>query len=405
MSAVARAVAARVPVTILTGFLGSGKTTLLNHILENKVGMKIAIIENEFGQVSIDDALVKDRKVTSTDEIVEMMNGCICCTVRSDLIEVIKKLLVKQNKKLDAIIIETTGLADPAPVAQTFFVDEDVSKLCTLDAIVTVVDAKHIVQQLDAPRPEGVENEAAEQLAFADRIVLNKLDLVPEQKDVDAIMARIRTLNPLAEIIPTSQSIVDPTRLMGIGGFNLQRVTEMDPEFLDTNAQHVHDNTIKSLSIVSPDPVNMFKLGNWIQELVGGHGEDLLRYKGVFNVQGMQKRYVFQGVHMLFTGTFTTPWRENERRVNKFVFIGRNLDVEALQLSFADCRAETALRFPIGTKIQANVDPEFTDGVVLKHWDDGNAYRVRLVTGDDVWAPIDTDAFIRAAPPAYQPQP
>jgi len=385
----------KVPVTILTGFLGSGKTTLLNHILENKQGLKIAIIENEFGAVSIDDALVKDRKMTSTDEIIEMLNGCICCTVRADLITVMKKIFARPAK-LDGIIIETTGLADPAPVAQTFFVDPFVSERCNLDAIVTVVDAKHVESQLAAPRPEGAENECEEQIAFADRIVLNKLDLVTEEQ-VTALTAKLRSMNPVAEIIPTTKSVVDPNRLLGIGGFSLQRITDMDPEFLDTAAVHVHDTTVKSLSIVNPDPLNVHKLERWIGQLVREQGENLLRYKGVFNVMGMPQRFVFQGVHMLFTGTFTTPWREGEKRINKFVFIGRNLDVEALQLSFADCRAETSLRFPVGGKVFANVDPEFTEGVVLKHWDDGNAYRIRLVTGTEVWAPIDDDTFIRAS--------
>jgi G3E family GTPase len=196
----ARSGSAKVPVTVLTGFLGSGKTTLLNKILSNKRGLKIAVIENEFGAIDIDGKLIEDRDVEkSSDEVVEMINGCICCTVRKDLKAVLVKLLVTEARKFHAVIIETTGLADPAPVAQTFFVDEELSDVCFLDAIVTVVDASHIEQQLSRDRPVGVENEAEEQLAFADKIILNKLDLVPDRAKVDAVKARIRALNPLAE--------------------------------------------------------------------------------------------------------------------------------------------------------------------------------------------------------------
>merc|ERR1711934_1240638 len=203
--------AEKVPVTILTGFLGSGKTTLLNHILTQQHGKKIAVIENEFGDVGIDDALLKENiKEHTGEDVIEMMNGCICCTVRQDLVEVIKKLAerAKAGNKLDAIIIETTGLADPAPVAQTFFVDESVTAFCKLDGIVTLIDAKNCMQHLDEVKPEGVENEAVEQVAFADRLILNKVDLVPEEAELDALEKKLRDINKFAPILRSTQSKV-----------------------------------------------------------------------------------------------------------------------------------------------------------------------------------------------------
>ncbi|MDO9352444.1 MAG: GTP-binding protein [Solirubrobacteraceae bacterium] len=384
---------------MLTGFLGSGKTTLLNHILDNKRGLKVAVIENEFGAVGIDDSLINNRgsALSTTDEVVEMMNGCICCTVRSDLIKVLKKLLIEQKRKFDAIIIETTGLADPAPVIQTFFVDKDIAALCTLDAVITVTDARHIEQQLDAKRPEGVENEAEEQIVFADKILLNKMDLLAGDEEArNRIEARLRKLNPVAEIIQCERSVVDPNRLLGIKGFSLERILEIDPQLLSEGGEaHQHDQTIKSLCIVSPDAMSVFRIEEWIQKLIGVHGQDLLRYKGVLNIKGMDERFVFQGVHMLFKGTFASPWRANERRVSKFVFIGRNLDVEALQLSFFECRAETKLRFNVGDRVLANIG-EWTPGTILKQWDEGNAYQIQLVDGRRCWGPIDEDSYVRA---------
>jgi G3E family GTPase len=377
----------------LTGFLGSGKTTLLNHILSNTKGLKVAVIENEFGEVGIDDSLISKRQVEeSKDEIVEMINGCVCCTVRKDLQEVLERLLITQKRPLDAILIETTGLADPAPVAQTFFVDENLKNVCYLDAIITVVDSKHIEMQLSRDRPEGVENEAEEQLCFADRLILNKVDLVPDRSDLDRIVNLMRSFNPMAEIIESTNSAVPMEKILGLKAFSLDRVLEKEPEFLEPG-EHMHDSSVTSVCVTSDKAVSVALLEGWIGALLQTVGADLFRYKGVLNVAGFDQRYVFQGVQMMFTGTFTSSWEPNEVRRSNFVFIGRNLPVEYIKESFHSCEAKP-LRFQVGARVLANVGA-FKPGVVLKQWDEGNAYRVRIDGDTEVWAPIDDDKYIK----------
>ncbi len=386
----------RIPVTVLTGFLGSGKTTLVNHILANNQGKKFAVIENEFGDVGVDDELIgKGLYGEAEEEIVELMNGCVCCTVRADLVKVLKKLLIEQKRPMSAILIETTGLADPAPVAQTFFMDPELAEVCYLDAIITVVDAKHIIQHLDDVKPDGVENEAVEQVAFADRIILNKIDLITSE-ELEALKVRLQSISS-ARIITAQQSKVDIHDILDIKGFNLEKILEVEPDFLsEEGGEHSHDSSVSSLALTLDKPLNIGKLQYWIQELLTTEANNLFRYKGVIDVMGMKQKFVFQGIHMIFSGDFLGEWKENDHRVSKFVFIGRNLNKEKLKQGFEECMVSETLRFAVGTKVQACVGKGvYADGVIIKQWDDGNPYRILLKDGREVWGPVDDDLLVR----------
>ena len=320
----------RVPVTVVTGFLGSGKTTLVNYILSANHGKRIAVIENEFGEIGIDDALVIDAE----EEIFEMNNGCICCTVRGDLIRILGTLM-KRKDKFDYILVETTGLADPAPVAQTFFVDEEVRTQLRLDAIVTVVDAKHLALHLFEEKEEGIENEALEQLAFADRVLVNKIDLVSED-ELLLVEKQIRSINAGASIVRTQMSKVDLDWVLNAHAFELSRVLEVDPQFLE-ESEHMHDQSITSVGVEADGAVDLEKINDWLGWLLREKGTDIFRMKGIINVANSDNRFVFQGVHMLFDGQPDRVWKADEIRCNKMIFIGRNLDREELNSRFRAC--------------------------------------------------------------------
>ena len=314
----------QVPVTVLTGYLGAGKTTLLNRILSEKHGKKYAVVINEFGELGVDNDLVVD----ADEEVFEMNNGCVCCTVRGDLIRILSGLM-KRRTQFDGIIIETTGLANPAPVAQTFFVDDTVRARTRLDAIVTVVDAKHLLARLED------SHEAEDQVAFADVIVLNKTDLVTPE-ELDAVEARIRTINRFARVHRTTRSQVNIDEILNQGAFDLARVLEREPDFLE-NTDHEHSDDIGSMSFEATRPIDPERFNQWIGTLLQEKGQDLLRTKGILAYPNEPRRFAFQAVHMIADGDFIGAWPEGDRH-SKIVFIGRNLNRPQLRRGFEACQ-------------------------------------------------------------------
>jgi len=347
----------KVPVTVLTGYLGAGKTTLLNRILSEPHGKKYAVIVNEFGEIGIDNDLI----VNADEEIFEMNNGCICCTVRGDLVRIIDGLM-RRKGKFDAIIVETTGLADPAPVAQTFFMDENVGAKTKLDAVVTVADAKWLKDRLkDAP-------EAKNQIAFADVILLNKTDLVSKDELAD-VEGRIRAINPYARVHKTERSKIDIGEVLDRNAFDLDRILAIEPDFLEGEdhehhhhdhdhdhghghdhhghdhdhhhhgLKHYHDEDMQSVALKTDKPLNPDKFFPWIQKLVAEDGPKILRCKGILNFKDDPERFVFQGVHMILDGDHQRPWKDGEARDSRVVFIGRELPEEKIKSGFESCVA------------------------------------------------------------------
>ena len=484
-----------VPVTIITGFLGSGKSTLLNYILTSPDhGLKFAVIENEVGAVSIDHQIlgrqheqtkqqantettnpklatpvdpesdapktddednndpVLHHALTDEETMIEVTNGCICCSIRGDLVRALQNLYPRiVAKGVHGILLETTGLADPAPIIQTFFQSADISRHFRLQGVVTVVDGKHILERLEEEKPGSVVNEAVEQVAFADVILLNKMDLIAndddEKTNKDATVQRITEalldLNPTVRIVPTTHSRVPnlSETLLQLKGFELQRALNLDANFLTHTRKHRKDQAVSSVSCVVPGEVQIHVLQDWIQRLIassggnkqsggadhthddghdhshqdhshaknGGGGDNLLlyRYKGILAVKGMAQKYVFQGVGMVFQGHFLPDlvWKDGEDRVCQFVFIGKHLKGPQLQRDFETCLVtEDDLRFAIGTTVQARLTPtEWQSGTVIAHWDKGNPYRIRLDTvmpdgkPHEIWAPMDINECVRAA--------
>jgi G3E family GTPase len=341
----------KIPVTVLTGYLGAGKTTLLNRILSEPHGKKYAVIVNEFGEIGIDNDLV----VGADEEVFEMNNGCICCTVRGDLVRILDGLM-RRKGKFDAIIVETTGLADPAPVAQTFFIDENIGRKTKLDAVVTVADAKWLNERLkDAP-------EAKNQIAFADVILINKTDLVSPDELSD-VEARIRGINPYAKLHRTQRAGVPLDAVLGRNAFDLDRILDLEPDFLGGDdhdhhhhhdhdhghdhghahahggLKHYHDEDMQTIALHTDKPLDPDKFFPWVQDLVQKEGPNILRCKGILAFKDDDQRFVFQGVHMILDGDHQRPWQAGEKRDSRIVFIGRNLPGKMITEGFESCIA------------------------------------------------------------------
>ena len=322
-----------VPVTILTGFLGSGKTTLINRVLKEQHGHRIAVIENEFGEAGVDNDILLNE--TGGEQIIEMNNGCVCCTVRGDLIRILGELKERRDSgklKFDRVIIETTGMADPGPVAQSFFIDEKIGNYYLLDSVITVVDAKHAPKQLDEFR------EAQEQVGFADRILMSKTDLVSEA-DQEKLKRRLAKMNPRAPIKKVHFGNTPVEDILDIRGFNLNAVLELDPDFLE-DSEHEHDEHVSSFVFRSDKPFDSAKLEEFLSGVVQIYGPDMLRYKGMLYMKGNAHRVVFQGVHMLMGGDLGRAWGRDEKRSSTMVFIGKNLPQDLFMKGLERCLAE-----------------------------------------------------------------
>jgi len=320
----------KIPVSVISGFLGAGKTTLVNDLMRQRTTERIGVVVNEFGEVGIDGQLI----VADQEVLIEISNGCVCCTVRADLVASVKELLARTqqsaDKGLDRLIIETSGLADPAPVLQTFLADPDLREEVELESVITVVDAYHFRQQLG-------DAIVREQVAFADVVMMNKADLVAEEA-LELLKQEVRSLNRTAAVITATHSQVPADFLLGVRRFSLPTLLEIEPELLnDAPHDHEHDTSIQSCALVETGALDPDRFNRWINQLVQQHGQQLMRMKGVLHFRSEPRRFHFHSVHMLLEASPGRPWRTGEARDNKFVFIGRNLDMRRLREGFVDC--------------------------------------------------------------------
>jgi len=396
----------KLPVTVLTGYLGAGKTTLLNYLLREQRDKKLAVIENEIGEVSIDDALVEHKQQDMAEELIVLDNGCVCCTIRNDLVSTLRNIAAKYNSGLclDGVLIELTGMADPAPVVQTFFMNEDVHQAFSVDNVVALVDAKYAMDKLDESKddPEG-KGTACAQIAFSSTVLLNKVDLA-DTEELARIENRIKQLNSTVEIIRCQNAVVPVEKLFNVGAFNLSRVLEeqyMDEEEFSSFYTPKMDRSVSNVGIRCAGAVSMFLFERFLMQYLATEevAKDFLRVKAVLIIAGSNDKFVLQCVHMLRNQAFKDPWPDADRRENRIIFIGRGMQQRRQELTegFAACIVKP-LRFKVGAEVQAKVGPredDWENGYVTAQWDEFNAYRIGLLNGGEVRAPVDDDCFVR----------
>lgn len=400
----------KLPVIVLTGYLGAGKTTLLNYVLNEQRDKRLAVIENEIGEVSVDDALVEQKQQDMAEELIVLNNGCICCTIRGDLVKTLQGLAKKLEEgkiALDGVLIELTGAADPAPVVQTFFMDDAVKDTFYVDNVIALVDAKYCIEKLD--ESTGDPNEkgtACAQIAFSSTVLLNKVDLVDEATVLEC-EKRLKGLNGVVDIIRCEQARVPLEKLFNVKSFDLPRVLEeqyMDEEEFHSFYRPKMDRSISNVGVKFEGGVSMFKFQRFMNTLIGEEesAQDFLRIKGVINIQGSDQMFVLQCVHMLRNQNFTKTWTDQPRE-SRIIFIGRGMQQRRQMLTegVMACVVKP-LRFEVGEKVEAQTGSRsgkkgYMPGKVIRHWDEYNAYRIKLENGDEVWAPIDEDNFVKAA--------
>jgi len=392
---------------VLTGYLGAGKTTLLNYMLKEQREKKLAVIENEIGEVSIDDSLVEQKHEDMAEELVLLDNGCICCTVRGDLVKTLNKIAAKfaAGKWLDGVLIELTGMADPAPVVQTFFIEDEVRSAFYVDNVVTLVDAKHAISTLDESKGDPEEKgTACAQIAFSSSVLLNKVDLV-DLAELCKIESRIKELNSSVDIIRCEQARVPLAKLFNVRAFNLEKVLEeqyMDEEEFNHFYKPKMDRSVSNVGVRCKGALNMFLLQELLERYLGteDQAQDFLRVKGVLNIAGSDRKFVLQCVHMLRNQGFTAPWGAADARENRIIFIGRGMAQRRKELTdaFMACIAEP-LRFPVGAQVHAHTgdgEDDWEPGFIKKHWDQCKAYRIGLSNGGECHCPVDDDRFVIA---------